>query len=452
MYARLFTAAAVAVCFQSAGMAQTAKPTVRIMTLDPGHYHAALVQKEMYDQVDPVVHVYAPPGEDLDLHLQKIDLFNTRPDNPTRWITKVYTGSDYLERMLRDRPGNLVVLAGNKSRTTRYILECVKAGLHVLSDKPMAINPRHYEMLLEAFKIAEEKNVLLYDIMTERYEITTIMQRELSMVPEVFGRLQTGTPDQPAVTKESVHHFSKTVAGKPLKRPAWFFDVEQEGEGLNDVGTHLADLVQWECFPEQILKTDDVKMLSARRWSTAIAPEQFKKVTGLDSFPDFLKKDIKEGVLHVPGNGEMIYTLKGHYAKVSVAWRFEPPPGAEDTHYSIMRGSRANLIIEQGPRQKYKPVLYVENRSGEPDDVFQQKLEAALKRINERIPGVTFKKGEGNWEIVIPDALKTNHEQHFAQVTEKYLSFLAQGRMPAWEVPNMIVKYYTLMEAYKASR
>ncbi|NLU22587.1 MAG: oxidoreductase, partial [Phycisphaerae bacterium] len=59
MYARLFTAAAVAVCFQSAGMAQTAKPTVRIMTLDPGHYHAALVQKEMYDQVDPVVHVYA---------------------------------------------------------------------------------------------------------------------------------------------------------------------------------------------------------------------------------------------------------------------------------------------------------------------------------------------------------------------------------------------------------
>lgn len=449
MCMRRLIAFAVLVCLHGPSMAQ---PTVKIMTLDPGHYHAALVQREMYEQVDPIVHVYAPPGEDLEAHLQKIELFNTRPDNPTRWVEKVYTGPDYFERMLKDRPGNLVVLAGNKSRTTRYILGCIKAGLNVLSDKPMAINPAQYQMLLEAFKIAEEKQVLLYDIMTERYEITTIMQRELSMAPEVFGVLEKGSAERPAVTKESVHHFSKTVAGKPLIRPAWFFDVEQEGEGLSDVGTHLVDLVQWECFPEQILKPEDVKMLSARRWSTAITPSEFKKVTGRDRYPDFLKKDIKDGILHVPGNGEMTYTLRGHFAKVSVTWRFEPPPGAEDTHYSIMRGSKADLIIEQGPKQKYKPILYVRNKSGEPDEAFERKLKAAIEKIASKIPGVTFKRGEGQWEIVIPEALKTNHEQHFAQVTEKYLGFLAQDRMPEWEVPNMIVKYHTLMEAYKASR
>lgn len=37
-----------------------AKNEVRIMTLDPGHFHAALVQKKMYEQVDPTVYVYAP--------------------------------------------------------------------------------------------------------------------------------------------------------------------------------------------------------------------------------------------------------------------------------------------------------------------------------------------------------------------------------------------------------
>ena len=36
---------------------------------------------------------------------------------------------------------NIVVLAGNNREKTRYILESVKAGLHVLADKPMAITP-----------------------------------------------------------------------------------------------------------------------------------------------------------------------------------------------------------------------------------------------------------------------------------------------------------------------
>ena len=31
----------------------------RLITLDPGHFHAALVQKFMYPDVDSVVHVYS---------------------------------------------------------------------------------------------------------------------------------------------------------------------------------------------------------------------------------------------------------------------------------------------------------------------------------------------------------------------------------------------------------
>lgn len=425
---------------------------VKLITVDPGHYHASLVQKRMYDQVDPVVHVYAPAGADLDAHLKRIESFNTRPDRPTSWVEKVYTGPDYFERMLRDRPGNLVVLAGNNTRKTQYILGCVKAGLNVLADKPMAIDPANYQLLLEAFKVAQEKGVLLYDIMTERHEMTSILQRELSMNAEVFGELEPGTVEQPAVTKESVHHFSKQVAGKPLVRPAWFFDVQQEGEGIVDVATHLVDLVQWECFPERVLKPEDVKMLSARRWSTPVAPEQFKKVTGLERYPDFLMKDVKDGVLQVYGNGEMVYALRGHVAKVSVTWNFEPPAGAEDTHYSIMRGSKANLIIEQGQVQNYKPVLYVENRAGTADDGFAAALQAAVQRIGTKYPGVTCKQNGGRWELVVPEALQANHEQHFGQVTDKFLGYLAAGRLPDWEVPNMIVKYHTIMEAYKASR
>jgi hypothetical protein len=43
--------------------------------------------------------------------------------------------------------------------------------------------------------------------------------------------------------------------------------------------------------------------------------------------------------------------------------------------------------------------------------------------------------------VSIPASYHNGHEAHFAQVTEKYLGFLKSGAMPAWEVPNMLVKY-----------
>ena len=52
--------------------ASAATNTVRLLTLDPGHFHAGLVQKFMYPQVDPVAHVYAPAGPDLQEHLKRI--------------------------------------------------------------------------------------------------------------------------------------------------------------------------------------------------------------------------------------------------------------------------------------------------------------------------------------------------------------------------------------------
>jgi hypothetical protein len=45
---------------------------VKLITLDPGHFHAGLVQKSMIEGVDPVVHVYAASGPELDRHLAMI--------------------------------------------------------------------------------------------------------------------------------------------------------------------------------------------------------------------------------------------------------------------------------------------------------------------------------------------------------------------------------------------
>lgn len=437
---------------QQGNMFTGAKGEVKIMTLDPGHFHAALVQKSMYDQIDPTVYVFAPDGFDLDEHLKRIEGYNTRTENPTSWNEVVYRGNDFFEKMIAEKPGNLMVTAGNNAKKTEYILKTVEAGINVLADKPMVISPEEFPKLEKAFEVAKEKGVLLYDIMTERYEVTTILQRELSKMPQVFGQLLTGTDEEPAITKESVHHFFKYVSGNPLTRPAWFFDVNQQGEGIVDVTTHLVDLIQWEAFPEVMLKKEDVNVISARHWTTDLTPEMFKKVTGLDKYPDYLQKDVDNNTLKVYSNGEINYTLKGVHAKVSVTWNFEAPEGAGDTHYSIMRGSNCNLIIKQGAEQGYKPTLYVEATNENLPDFTAALEKAVSENLDALYPGVTLEKlGDKLWTINIPEKYKFGHEAHFAQVTERYLNFLKTGNMPEWEVPNMIVKYYTTTEGLKVA-
>jgi predicted dehydrogenase len=427
---------------------------MKLAVLEPGHFHAALLQKKMYAAIDPQVHVYAQDGPELRDYLQKIDAYNTRQDQPTRWQSQTYTGADCVDRFIADKAADVAVIAGNNRHKTEYLARAVAAGMHVLADKPMVIDAGAFAALEAAFEVARRNGVLLYDIMTERHEITTLLQKELSMLPEVFGELAQGTKQQPAVTKESVHHFSKLVSGMPIRRPAWFFDVAQQGEGLVDITTHLVDLVQWECFPEQIIDyRRDVRIVDARRWPTELTPGQFESVTGLASYPDFLRKDVlANGNLQVFANGEIDYVLKGVHAKVSVIWNFAAPEGSGDTHYSIMRGTQANLVIRQGAAETYQPVLYVEAVDRARTATLASALKAALPQLQQKYPGVEIEGVENGWVVVVPARYHVGHEAHFGQVTDQFLDYIQRGSMPEWEVPNMLAKYYTTTAALAAAR
>jgi predicted dehydrogenase len=424
---------------------------VRLITVDPGHFHAALVQKRMYDQISPDVHVYAPAGPDCPQHLARIDSYNSRTVKPTAWNEIVYTGPDFFEKMLSEKAGNVVVLSGNNRKKAEYISRSVNSGFNILADKPMIIDPADFPVLKAAFDTAKAKGLLIYDIMTERFEVTTILQKLLSGNESVFGHLMTGSKDEPAVTKISVHHFSKVVSGTPLIRPAWFFDVKQQGEGIVDVTTHLVDLIQWECFPEQILNTEDINMVSARRWPTLISKDEFKGVTGLDNFPDYLSGDIKDGKLNVFSNGEMVYQIKGIFARVSVEWKYQAPPSGGDTHYSKMHGTECDLVIKQSAAEKFVPTLYIENIRSKNMKDFRTKLKEAVSTLPYDSLGIE-EASANSLKINIPSKYRVGHEEHFGQVTAKFLEFMKEGKLPEWEVPCMITKYYTTTSALKMAR
>ncbi len=417
---------------------------VRIITLDPGHFHAALLQKSMYAGIDSVVHVYAPDGSELENHLKLVDSYNTRAKNPTTWKHEIYKGPDYLEKMFNEKAGNVVILSGNNKSKSSYISRSIDSGLNVLADKPLAIDQEGFNSLEKAFTLSKNKKVLLYDIMTERFNIYYVLQRALSQDTLFFGQLEKGTLDNPAVMQESVHHFYKNVSGKPLVRPAWFFDIEQEGRGLVDITTHMVDLIQWTSFPDVTLdyKTD-VKMISAKEWPTSLSLGQFKKSTLKDNYPDYLSKYVKNGTLNVMSNGEMNYTLKNVHARVGIKWNYEAPEGTGDTHFAKMCGTKANILIKQGKEQNYKPVVYLEISKLASVNY----LQAAIARLQSKFPGVSIVKAGNLWELLIPEQYKVPHEEHFAEVVKNYLGYLKIGELPRWEIPNMLAKYYTTTQA-----
>ena len=119
-------------------------------------------------------------------------------------------------------------------------------------DKPWILRSEDLPKLKETLDLAEKKGRVAFDMMTERFEITTHAAEGAGERPGGVRRGRSrARPERPGVYMESVHHLMKMVAGAPNIRPAWFFDSDQQGEGLNDIGTHLVDLVPWTLLPGQ---------------------------------------------------------------------------------------------------------------------------------------------------------------------------------------------------------
>jgi predicted dehydrogenase len=408
--------------------AEAADP-VKLIVLDPGHFHAALVQKDMYATVDPSVSVYAPMAPDVVDYLNRIALFNTRKENPTAWKIELHAGADFFERMLKERSGNVVILAGRNRPKIERIEKSIDAGLNVLADKPWIISSSDLPRLEQVLDRAEQKKLIAYDIMTERFEITSILQKELVNDENVFGKLVSGSEAEPAVTASSIHHLMKVVAGVPLRRPAWFFDVKEYGEGLADVGTHVVDLVQWTAFPKDTIDyKKDVHLISARRWPTVISPSDFERVTG----------ERRDVALNYDCNNSVHYTVRGAHVALDIRWNWESPNG--DVYEASFRGTKASVFLRQGSTERFIPELYVLPKD---PGVF-----AALDRwaaaMQKTYPGLAIERQHGGAaRIVIPEKFRVGHESHFAQVTNRFFEYLkAPSTLPAWEHSNMLVKYF----------
>lgn len=417
---------------------------LRLITLDPGHFHAALFQREMLPGIADETFIYAPLGPDLTAHLNRIAQFNLRKDNPTHWRLRAYTGSDFLERMLGERPGQIVVMSGRNRGKIQRMLDCMRAGLHVLADKPWIIEAQDLPALEATLNAAEAHRVILFDAMTQRFEISAILQRALVNDAEIFGKPLPGSLAEPAVNIESLHHLFKEVGGVPNLRPAWFFDIAEQGEGLTDVGTHLADLVAWILFPEQaIAYRNEIQVLRGERWPTPLTLGEFQRVTGEKAFPASLQPKLKDGKFDYFCNNSVNYTLRGVHVRLQATWEFAAPPGKQDTERAVFRGSRARVEVRQDAEGQYRREVYVLPNATPDRAPVSAALQQRVAALQNTWPGLTVEEQDGRFHVKIPELFRISHEAHFALVAQRFLDYVRNPEtLPAWEKPNLIAKYF----------
>jgi hypothetical protein len=114
-------------------------PETSLVVVDPGHFHATLVQQQMNAELAPVVRVYAPLGPDLIDYLSRIARYNRRA--ATDWRLDVHAAPDFLDRIRGEPPGGVAVFSGRNRGKIDRIIAALEVGLHVLADKPAIIEP-----------------------------------------------------------------------------------------------------------------------------------------------------------------------------------------------------------------------------------------------------------------------------------------------------------------------
>ena len=416
-----------------------------LVILNPGHFHAALTLRERQPLISDDIHVFAEDGPDLDSFLRLAHGFNDRLVNPTRWTLYVYRGADYLEKLLAQRPGQVVIVAGRNNEKMPLIHLLHAQGFCVLGDKPWLIESGQIGLLREVTATAP----LAMDIMTERHDVANRLQKALVRQAAIFGGFRVDG-DQPAIAIRSVHHLCKMVNNRPLQRPAWYFDPIAQGEGITDVTTHLVDLVQWMTGNGACFDFDrDVEQLSARQWPSVIPREMFSRITGLDDFPEILREHVADGALQYLCNAALAYRLRGIPVEIETSWGLQEPEGGGDLHRSVLRGTRSDLIVDQGPETGFLTTLSI--HPVEVGRVYAKALADAIDNMQGEFPGLGFEADGMGFRIAIPKALRTTHEQRFAVVLQTFLTYLDEGRWPENLGSDLDNKYTLLARALQLS-
>jgi predicted dehydrogenase len=420
---------------------------VRLMTLDPSHFHAALLTQRRVEGVHPRVYVYSDFSKELLTYLEWMQLGHSRIPHGQGWEMDVRASDRWRARALQEQPGNTVVITGANRSKIDLMLDSVRAGLHVIADKGWIVDQADFPMLETLIHEAELREVLLWEMMPLRHKIAHKLLREILYLPEIFGDILSGTVEDPALTIDSTQFLQKSPIGLPVIRPTWWLDHHISGHVLADSMNYLVDLAFWMLFPgEPIQHISDAECLDASGWASPVSEEQFHAITGLTKAPEIFRTD---GKIMFESNGLMAFTVKGVHIRTNCQWDFDSERKAGDIHDFVARGSRSMVTLTCPPKPSESPweLLVIPNRSAD-KPLISLALQQALSRWRPHHPGLYLREHPSSIEVVIPNSETSDSVSNFEQILIGFVNAFRNPRsIPAWEGSNRLARYYLTTRA-----
>jgi predicted dehydrogenase len=401
----------------------------------------------MLPDVSDVVHIYSPLDAELMAHLAAIARSNGRATNPTHWSVQLFAGPDYLTELTREHPGGIVALSGRNALNIRYIEAALNGGQHVFADKPWIIDSEAFPRLEAALKVARRNHLVTLDWMSLRSDAAYRLVRDVVRQEAVFGVPVPGSIDQPSVRLENLHALLKYSNGLPQRRPVAFLDVRQQGEGMADVGTHLADIAHWTLFPgQEISYRKDIRVLRGTHSALKLTLDQLNRLTGESAWPPYLKDRVIDNKLTDYTNGSCLYTVKGVHVSMKVAWHFEAALGEQDSYFASYLGTRSLVELRSGPKEKFVPEIYLTPSVTEPPATWEANLKSLVDRLQKDYPNLASEKEGRSIHLILPKADRS--DDGIQALFKEFVGFIRDGStFPEFENSNLLAKYYVTTTA-----
>ena len=254
----------------------------------------------------------------------------------------------------------------------------------------------------------------------------------------------------PAIEMRGVHHLYKIVNDQPLIRPRWYFDTAVQGEGIVDVTTHQVDLAQWLVGEGSLFDYQrDVELFAAEQWPTEVPLPLFRKITGLDGFPEELIAQVKDQALHYGCNAKLKFRLRAVPVSIESRWDLAVPEGGGDSHSVVVRGTRCDVTAANGPDTGFVSKIRV--RAVGDGRSTKEALRRCVNALQAEMPGLDMREDENAFEILIPARLVTGHEAHFALVLDQFLTYVDNGEWPSSLASDLTTKYTLIAGARSLS-
>jgi Putative oxidoreductase C terminal domain len=198
----------------------------------------------------------------------------------------------------------------------------------------------------------------------------------------------------------------------------------------------------WLLFPDQAVDLTDVEVLDAARWPTAVDRDAFRQITGLADFPPELDHLRDGGSLDYWGNGTVLFRLRDRYVRYTTRWgvRADGPDG--DTHVAVAHGLYRTVTVRHDDAFGPGPQVFVTPHA----------RPAAVRAAVDKM-GYSVSERADELHIHVPPAARTGHEAHFAEVLGEFVSYFRdRSRIPDWERPNLLAKYFLTTRAIELAR